>query len=103
MFRVFTKACDAKDEINIKSNKKANIAKKKSKMRVYTLSYVIKKILSAVTRLQTYPVARERFLNKGGRGAENIKYKFRFAPKLPGICINQKCSMGARFCTFFSY
>jgi len=24
---------------------------------------------------------------------ENIKYKFYFAPKLPNICINQKCSM----------
>jgi len=31
-----------------------------------------------------------------GREAEpeNIKYKFHFAPKVPSICINQKCSMG---------
>jgi len=25
-----------------------------------------------------------------GREAEDTKYKFRFAPKLPSICINQK-------------
>jgi len=31
-----------------------------------------------------------------GRGVEpeNIKHKFRFSPKLPSICINQKCSKG---------
>jgi len=28
-----------------------------------------------------------------GNGAENIKHKFRFAPKLSSIYINQKCSM----------
>jgi len=33
------------------------------------------------------------FGQRGG-GAENLKYKFRFAPKLPIICIYQKCSMG---------
>jgi len=35
---------------------------------------------------RTRAVARERLLN---RGAENIKYKFRFAQKWPIICINQ--------------
>jgi len=30
---------------------------------------------------------------KAGERAENIKYKFRFAPKLPSICINQICSI----------
>jgi len=30
------------------------------------------------------------------KGSENIKYKFRFAPKLPTICINRKCSIGVR-------
>jgi len=35
---------------------------------------------------------RGTFLNRG-RGAENIKYKFYFAAKLPNIySINQKCS-----------
>jgi len=33
------------------------------------------------------------------RGADNMKYKFRFAPKLLSICINQKCLMGTRLCT----
>jgi len=35
--------------------------------------------------------------------AENIKYKFRFTPKLPTICINRKCSMGEGLCTFWSW
>jgi len=34
-------------------------------------------------------VARERFSDR--EGTEKIKYKFRFAPKFPSICINQKC------------
>jgi len=32
-------------------------------------------------------VARERFLSNW-EGAENIKYKFYFASKLPSMCIN---------------
>jgi len=32
----------------------------------------------------------QRWAGGGGRGAEIIKYKFRFAPNLPSICINQE-------------
>jgi len=39
-------------------------------------------------------VAWERFLDREEAEPENIKYKFRLAPKLPRICINQKYSMG---------
>jgi len=35
----------------------------------------------------------EKFFLSGWVGAENIKYKFRFAPKFPSICINQECSI----------
>jgi len=35
-------------------------------------------------------VARKSFLD---RCVQNIKYKFSLAPKLPSICINQKCLM----------
>jgi len=28
------------------------------------------------------------------RQGEGVKYKFRFTPKFPSICINQRCSMG---------
>jgi len=37
-----------------------------------------------------HAVVRERFLSRGGEGAENIEYKFRFSPKLLNICIYQK-------------
>jgi len=41
------------------------------------------------------------FFGKTG-GAENIKYKFYFAPKFPSICsINQKCSTGVVSYTFY--
>jgi len=31
-----------------------------------------------------------------------MNYKFSFSPKLPSICINQKCSMDVGSCTFFT-
>jgi len=37
-------------------------------------------------------MAQTQFLER--EMAEKMKYKFRFVPKLPSICINQKCSMG---------
>jgi len=39
-------------------------------------------------------VERERFLNRGGRGAENIKYKFRFASKFAKHLHQPVFSMG---------
>jgi len=35
----------------------------------------------------------ETIFGHGEEEPENIKYKFYFIPKLPSICINQKCSM----------
>jgi len=46
----------------------------------------------SVNKYQLPSVALKRFL--GRRRAENIKYKFRFAPKFPSFGINQKCSIG---------
>jgi len=43
-----------------------------------------------VNKYQPHSVARKRFLDR----EEARKYKFRFAPKLPSFCINQKCLMG---------
>jgi len=39
--------------------------------------------------MHLHTVARERVLDRVWGWAENIKYKFLFAPKLPSICINQ--------------
>jgi len=49
-----------------------------------------------VDKRQPLSVAQEQSLDRKEGGAENLKYKFRFAPKLLNICINQKCSMGYR-------
>jgi len=51
---------------------------------------------------ETFSGAGTLFLGRG-RGAENIKYKFRYALKLPSICIIQKCSMEVGSCTFFNH
>jgi len=47
----------------------------------------------SVDKCQPLSVAQERSYREEG-GAKNLKYKFRFTPKLLIICINQKCSMG---------
>jgi len=47
-----------------------------------------------VNKRQPLSVAQERSLDREEGGAENLKYKFCFAPKLLIVCINQKCSIG---------
>jgi len=47
-----------------------------------------------VDKRLTLSVTQEPSLDKEERGVENLKYKFRFAPKLLIICINQKFTMG---------
>jgi len=41
------------------------------------------------------------FFKRGG--GRKYKMQVYFAPKLPSICINQKCSMTVGSCTFFSH
>jgi len=48
-------------------------------------------------------VARERFLNKGGQGSENIKYKFHFTSKYVKHLHQPVISMGVGSCTFSSH
>jgi len=97
--------------------------------RIFTLNYVVfvdkgRKNISCpkaqgalATSLGPYEVSipwrrpysdARTFLSQGA--AENIKYKLRFALKLPSICINKKnssiwkdlvCKMGVGSCTYF--
>jgi len=46
--------------------------------------------VSSVDKYQPHSVARKRFLDR----ASGRKYKFRFTPKFPSICIYQKYLMG---------
>jgi len=50
----------------------------------------------SINKISDPSIEQERFLDRDRR-VENIKCKFRSGPKLPIICINQKCSMGVGF------
>jgi len=43
----------------------------------------------SVDKRQPLSMAQKRSLDREGGRAENLKYRFRFAPKLLIICINQ--------------
>jgi len=54
----------------------------------------------SVDKRRPLSVAQERSLDREEGGAENLKYKFRFAPKLL-ICLNQNFFNGSRIIAHF--